>query len=120
MPNNDNLKEYNAIVAANQSLSKELKSDRTALRSEVRKLRKEVLTLAVKNGKQEIKIRFYRDTKWLRDCAVVALTCLGLIPLFFPEGLPVYIRWVCFGFVCIAATSYFWGMWFGRMNADDL
>jgi len=109
----------NAIAAASQSLSKELKSDKNDLREEVRQLRTEVHTLAVTNGKQEVKIRFYRDTKWCRDGAVVALTVLGVTPLFFPEGLPVSMRWICFGLVCVAATSYFWGLWFGRMNADD-
>ena len=26
----------------------------------------------------------------------------------------------CFGLVCVAATSYFWGWWLGRMNVDDV
>ena len=108
--------ENNAIAADSQSLYKELKSDKDSLQEKVRKLQKRVEVLAVKNGKQEIRVQFYRDTKWCRDGAVVALTALGLILPFVPK----WLSGVCFCLVIVAATTYFWGMKFGRMDTDDM
>jgi len=80
----------------------------------------ELSNLRVQKGKQEVKIRFYRGTKWWRDGAIVMLTFLGLIPTFFSGGLPASVRLLCFGLVCITTTVYFCGWWFGRIDADDV
>ena len=143
--NDDNPGKHNAIAAASQSLSKELKSDKNALRGDIRQLRKErdeerqknaaltsevrtltneVRTLDVAKTRLEGKIdrigrdvQFFRDTKSSRKFgATVLVVCGALAPLFF------LCWWSLILYYCLvsgAVVSLFWGVWFSRIKTDE-
>ena len=111
------------LTETSKALRSEYMSTRERLFRDLEKVQqenKEIPDLRVQIEKQKVEIRFYKDTRWSRNGAAMMLTCLGLLPLFFPEGLPVWARWICFGLVCIASTSYFWGWKHGCINIDDI
>jgi len=115
--------DFSQILAVAQDEAKHANENfRLHVLAENERLREDNASLSdlrVQNGKLKIKIQFYRATKWCRERAAIALTGLGLIPLAFPAGLPIYLRLFCFGFVCVAATLYFFGLYFGRIDTDD-
>jgi len=115
-----------AISVDRLALNKELKSDKGFLRREVRLLRQEqkdatksILELSVENAELKKDVRFFRDTKLIRDYGTVLMAVCGLVgPLFMTSSswLPLLF------YYCVATgttVAVVLGIGLSRSNGDS-